>query len=130
MGRIRAYFMRTESNIVYQGYIASLEDSVKAFEEYVGGKIRVTDLENGMAVISILQDGSETPNRALALDDEIITVFFGNILAVRYDGNNFLDIHKNDVQYLESILKPIAGIEGYTIKISDGALVSYRTGED
>ena len=130
MSRIKAYFMRVNGGIVYQGYISSIEDSIKAFEEYVGNKIQVTDLENGMAIISILRGSSENPNRVLMFDEEVITVFFGNILVVRFDGDKFLDILRGDINYLEYVLQPIKSIDGYTIRINDGSLPSYRVGDD
>lgn len=108
---ITAYLLRVdEEGRQYQGYMSEVENSLKAEQEYVGGGIETFTL-NGEFVLICARDAvifGKTLNRALYDErGNLITAFAGNLLVVRYKGDEFDSILEEDVELIECMLKPI-----------------------
>lgn len=108
---ITAYLLRVdEEGRQYQGYVSEVENSLKAEQEYVGGGIETFTL-NDEFVLICARDAvifGKTLNRALYDErGNFITAFAGNLLVVRYKGDEFDSIMEEDVKLIERMLKPI-----------------------
>ena len=114
---IKAYFMRAG----YQGYFGEIQNTLEAKQEYVGGLIQVVSI-NGVADLICNEEGKilHLPvNRAFVDDNgEVLDVIVGDILVVRHDEGDFVDVHENDLEIIVKHLRPcqiIGERGGYTV---------------
>ncbi len=105
--KVSAYIMRVgKTGEVYQGYLGETDVSLLELGHIypLGGGLAVACVED--AVIQ-----GETLNRAVyGHDGNFQTVLAGDIVGVRYDGEDFRSIRKEDIAALEKALKPIERI--------------------
>lgn len=112
-----AFLLRTnrEQRFPYQGYLGELENTLEAEQLYVnygepGGKIETVDLSEDLILICN-REGREQgypPNRALVDEDGIVhDIFFGDILVVRCEGDEFVSITPEDLDFVERCLRPV-----------------------
>lgn len=115
---MRAYFLRASDGVVYRGYISEIPNTLKAEKDYVGGEIETYTLNDNLVLIGA-RDAviwGRTLNRALYDESgKFITAFAGNLMAVRYNGDEFTSIRHEDVEPLERLLKPIDHISCGTV---------------
>nr|WP_187142649.1 DUF3846 domain-containing protein [Acetivibrio ethanolgignens] len=115
---IRAYFLRASEGVVYKGYLSEITNSLKAKQEYVGGGIETFTLNDDLVLVGG-RDAvvfGKTLNRALYDESgKFITAFAGNLLVVRYKGDEFDSILEEDVELVERLLKPIDRIACGTV---------------
>lgn len=115
---MRAYFLRTSDGVVYKGYLSEIPNSLKAEQDYVGSGIETFTLNDDLVLIGA-RDAvvfGKTLNRALYDESgKFITAFAGNLMVVRYKGNEFESILKEDVELIERLLKPIDHIACGTV---------------
>lgn len=113
----KVFFLRTnrEQYFPYQGYLGELENTLAAEQLYVnygepGGKIETVDLSEDLVVICN-RSGRELgypPNRALVDEDGMIhDIFFGDILVIRCEGDEFVSITPEDIVLIERCLRPV-----------------------
>ena len=112
----KVFFLRTnrEQYFPYQGYLGELENTLAAEQLYVnygepGGKIETVDLSEDLVVICN-RSGRELgypPNRALVDEDGMIhDIFFGDILVIRCEGDEFVSITPEDIVLIERCRRP------------------------
>lgn len=112
-----AFLLRTNRKqcFPYQGYLGELENTLEAEQLYVnygepGGKIETVDLSEDLVVICN-RSGRELgypPNRALVDEDGMIhDIFFGDILVIRCEGDEFVSITPEDIVLIERCLRPV-----------------------
>ena len=110
MNGFRAYFLRACDGKVYRGYIAEIPNILKAEQDYVGDEIETFKLNDNLILIGA-RDAvifGKTLNRAFYDESgKFITVFAGNLMVVRYKGDEFESILNEDVEQVERLLKPI-----------------------
>lgn len=115
---MRAYFLRTSDGVVYKGYLSEIPNSLKAEQDYVGSGIETFTLNDDLVLIGA-RDAvvfGKTLNRALYDESgKFITAFAGNLMVVRYKGDEFESILKEDVELIERLLKPIDHIACGTV---------------
>lgn len=115
---MRAYFLRASDGVVYRGYLSEIPNSLKAEQDYVGGGIETFALNDDLVLIGA-RDAvvfGKTLNRALYDESgKFITAFAGNLMAVRYKGDEFDSILEKDVELIERLLKPIDHIACGTV---------------
>ena len=115
---MRTYFLRASDGVVYKGYLSEIPNSLKAEQEYVGGGIETFTLNDELVLVGG-RDAvvfGKTLNRALYDESgKFITAFAGNLMVVRYKGNEFESILKEDVELIERLLKPIDHIACGTV---------------
>lgn len=113
----KVFFLRTnrEQYFPYQGYLGELENTLAAEQLHVnygepGGKIETVDLSEDLVVICN-RSGRELgypPNRALVDEDGMIhDIFFGDILVIRCEGDEFVSITPEDIVLIERCLRPV-----------------------
>lgn len=117
------YMMRVnpEDGTVYKGYIGSMENTLKAKQEYVGGLIQVISLNSDIDIICNDEGKSEglQYNRVFVENSRILDILAGNILAVRHDNEgNFTSIREEDIPTIEAMLKPILAIADNAILLA------------
>ncbi len=119
MKRVNAYLLRVsrELRLPYKGYIAKFPNTYLAKSLFVGseGKSEKLDslilsdelnLELVFSARSYLFD--YTPNRAVIKNGKVIDRITGNAVCFKYDDSgNPIDITAEDVEFIESCLKPI-----------------------
>lgn len=104
---VRAYIMRAdESGIVYKGYQSVIGSGVLE-------GCYIYPLGNGVGIAcgedAVIQ--GRTLNRAVYDGSgRLKTVLAGNLAAVRYDGECFGSIQKEDIKMVEKLMKPIERI--------------------
>lgn len=108
--KIRAYIMRAEDGISYEGYFQLIDNALSTFQKIVGGHIETVTLPNGVKIV-LNEDGKMrglSPNRAW-VDEKlnVLDIFMGNIVAVRSEGENFAGIWEEDIVEIEKFLKPM-----------------------
>lgn len=107
---MRAYFLRASDGIVYKGYLSEIPNSLNAEQDYVGGGIETFTLNDNLVLIGA-RDAvifGKTLNRALYDEGgNFIAAFAGNLLVVRYQGDEFVSIADGDAELVECLLKPI-----------------------
>ena len=95
-----------EGGAVYKGYQGSVDSALLELGD-------MYPLGHGLA-IACVEDAAiqgETLNRAVYdCGGNLQTVLGGNLAAVRYDGECFRSICKEDISFLEHVLKPIERI--------------------
>lgn len=115
---MRAYFLRASDGVVYRGYLSEIPNSLKAEQDYVGGGIETFALNDDLVLIGA-RDAvifGKTLNRAFYDESgNFITAFAGNLLVVRYKGDEFGSILEEDVELIERLLKPIDHIACGTV---------------
>lgn len=104
---ISVYIMRTdEEGVVYRGYQARIESGLLEGEY-------IYPIDDGIG-IACGEDAvvmGRTLNRAVYdRNGNFKTVLAGDLVAVRYDGKCFSDIQKEDIIFIEKLLKPIGRI--------------------
>ena len=118
LSSMRAYFLRASNHVVYKGYLSELPNSLKAEQQYVGGGIETFMLNDDLVLVGA-RDAvifGKTLNRALYDEcGKFITAFAGNLLVVRYKGDEFDSILEEDVELIERLLKPIDHIACGTV---------------
>lgn len=105
-----------------RGYITEVDNTLKALQENVGGRIGVVTLFDGVVLI-FCEDGEELryPLNRIWVSEvgEQIDYFSGNILAVRVDGDEFISIQEEDISKIDDLLPPYfdvwQNLEGKTI---------------
>lgn len=120
---LNAYMMRVnpEDGTVYKGYIGSIENTLEAKQEYVGGLIQVISLNSDIDIICNDEGKLKglKANRAFMAGSRFLDVFTGDILAVRHDNEgNFTSIHEEDIPTIEAMLKPILAIADNAILLA------------
>lgn len=119
---MRAYLLRASNGIVYRGYISEIPNTLKAEKDYVGGGIERFTLNDNLVLIGA-RDAviwGRTLNRALYDESgKFITAFAGNLMVVRYNGDEFISIRHEDVELLERLLKPIDHISCGTVFLKE-----------
>lgn len=96
----------------YQGYVAEIENVNKYVREFIGGDIETVNLTNEIVIIckeDAVVLGSPL-NRAMYRAGNLITIFSGNIMAVRQTSAGYTDLCDADIEVVESCMKPIARI--------------------
>lgn len=116
---INTYLMRVnEEGRKYQGYMFEVENIEGYAKQFVGGDMETVALSHGVVIIS-RQDAvilGSPLNRAMYNESgELVTVFSGNIMAVRQADGGFASIRSSDIGLLERSLKPIARIYDGTV---------------
>lgn len=115
---IKAYHLRACDGNVYGGYIAEISNTLKAEQDYVGGGIETFTLNDELVLIGA-RDAvilGKTLNRALYDESgKLITVFAGNLMVVRYKGDEFTSVLDEDVELIEHLLKLIDHIACGTV---------------
>lgn len=114
----KAYFLRAFDSVVYRGYISEIPNTLKAKKDYVGGRIETFALNDNLVLIGARDSviWGKTLNRALYDESgKFITAFAGNLMVVRYNGDEFTSIRHEDVELLERLLKPIDHISCGTV---------------
>lgn len=124
---MRAYFLRASDGIVYKGYLSEIPNSLKAEQDYVGGGIETFTLNDELVLIGV-RDAvifGKTLNRAFYDESgNFITAFAGNLLVVRYKGDEFDSILEEDVELVERLLKPIDHIACGTVFLKEAEELS------
>lgn len=120
---LNAYMMRVnpEDGTVYKGYIGSIENTLEAKQEYVGGLIQVISLDSDIDIICNDEGKLKglKANRAFMAGSRFLDIFTGDILAVRHDNEgNFTSIHEEDIPVIEGMLKPILAIADNAILLA------------
>lgn len=120
MKKIKCYKMRVDSDDVYKGYIAEIENTVEAMQEFCYGYIECIKITNELVAI-INEEGKirDMPvNRILVrADEKILDMLAGNILVVRADGEEFVSIEESDIEVIEKRLLPFCGLMANKIVI-------------
>lgn len=112
---INAYILRVNSEgIQYRGYFASLENSLKAKQELVGGNIEVVRITPEIDAI-INEEGKLRclPMNRLWTDGsgETYDLLVGNIVCVRHnEEGEFTSILETDKKIIDQLLIPIKGL--------------------
>ncbi len=133
--RIKAYFLRVdeETGKPYQGYIGYVENTLEAKQKYVnfdrpGGTIQVFSIGKGIALIC--EDSGKLKdfpvNRAWVRDGKVIDLLVGNVLIVRYAGEDFVSIREGDIEYVERFLVPAKLLQGEVVLLKNESLPEYK----
>lgn len=111
---INAYLMRVnKKGEKYQGYMFEVENITEYAKRFVVGDIEIVALSDDIVIIC-RQDAvifGCPLNRAMYNESgDLITVFSGNIMAVRQNEGIFSGIFCSDIEVIERCLKPITRI--------------------
>ena len=120
---ILAYILRvSDQGVQYHGYFAEIENSLKAEQQLVGGRITTYPLTGEIDIISCDDAVAKCMklNRALYdLQGNFITAFLGNIMVVRHEGDCFTSIRYEDKEIIKKCLKPIERIFAGQVFLAD-----------
>lgn len=115
---MRAYFLRASDGVVYRGYLSEIPNSLKAEQDCVDDGIETFTLNDDLVLIGA-RDAvifGKTLNRAFYDGSgKFITVFAGNLIVVRYKGDELGSILDEDIELVERLLKPIDHIACGTV---------------
>ena len=128
---ILAYILRvSDQGVQYQGYFEQVENTLKAEQQLVGGRITTYPLTDEIVIISCGDAVAKCMklNRALYdLQGNFITAFLGNIMVVRHEGDCFTSIRYEDKEIIEKCLKPIERIfAGQVFLADETSLLKWR----
>jgi hypothetical protein len=119
--KIDAYFLRvSQSGVVYQGYIDTIEDKLEVLQAYVnydepGGYIDIIRLTD--EIDCVINDNGKLiglpNNRIWIYDGQPIDILVGNCLCVRHDEEGELSsISRFDIPTIEScLISPIQPVK-------------------
>lgn len=119
---IRAYFLRASHQVIYRGYLSEIRGSPGLQQECGDGEVERTALNEEFMLLGgrdavVL---GKTLNRAFYDEDgKFVTVFAGDLLVLRYQGDTFGSVLEEDVEKIESMLKPIDHIAGGNIFLKE-----------
>lgn len=112
---INAYFTRVDAATPYKGYIGEIENTFEALKSYICGRITTYDFTDDIVVVAE-EDAvilGRRLNRVLFdSNSKRITLFAGNLLFVRHEGDQFTSLQAEDVALIEERFKPIERIFG------------------
>lgn len=119
---IKAYLLRAEKNTVYKGIITEIENDLQSINNYVKGDLQILSLNEHIVIIcekdAVIM--GRTLNRAMYnAKGERINVFAGNLLLLKKEGENFINIEQEDIVDIEKMLKPIEHIFGGEVIIKE-----------
>ena len=111
---INVYFLRSDPERQYKGYMGQIENTLKAHQNYVGGLIQAVHISPEIVVICN-DEGKlqQLPlNRALLGDNsQVLDYFVGNILCVRRNEDEFASIiEPEDIPIIEQRLIPLKSV--------------------
>ena len=111
-GMIDAYLLRCDYDGPYRGYVWRIENTLKAYQNYVEGLIQAVPLMQEVVVICNDEGKLQQlpPNRAWMDGPEAIDFFCGNILCVRHSGDEFASIKPEDIAEIERRLIPLKSV--------------------
>lgn len=108
------YVMRVDENgKQYQGYLWEVDNLQKYHKMHNDGFVEMVELSKNIVIMC----EPEAVVRGLPLNRAVydengkfITILAGDIMAVRYENNKFMDIRKQDIFYIDKCLKQIVRI--------------------
>jgi len=128
--KIVTYQLRVdqETGKPYKGVLKEIENTIKAEQAYVGGRIQVMHLTDEIDVIC--NEESKIMglpiNRSWLYENEVLDIISGNILCVRHEGEEFVSIEKEDIPIILKYLKPIVRVEEHLVIVPEDMCVEYK----
>lgn len=132
--KIRVAFMRvSEEGNSYQIYIGEIDNTLEAYQSYVGGRIEVVGLTDEIDIV-LNDEGKFNGSKVNRLwidtsseEREVLDALMGNVLACRHDAEgNFTDIKEEDIAVIIQTLIPAFSIEGKYMLMPEGMLPAYN----
>lgn len=112
--RINAYILRvSEKGVQYKGYMTQIDNTLKAKQDIVGGLIEVIHIADG--VMGIVDEEGKLKMKPInrlwvSSEGEPRDVLVGDIICLRFDGDEFASIDEADIETVERFLIPIKGM--------------------
>lgn len=119
---IRAYFLRASYQVVYRGYLSEIRGLPRLQQECSSGEVENTALNEEFMLLGgrdAVALGKPLNRSFYDEDGKFVTVFAGDLLVLRYRGDTFASVREEDVEKIESMLKPIDHIAGGTIFLKE-----------
>lgn len=113
---MKVYGFKENEQGIEEG-IMEVENTLKALQEFVGGYIQVYPIGDLLVVLN--EEGKINGMKPVAAyvegEDQIVDIFYGNILLCRSQKEEFTDIKDSDVELIKSKIKKIIAMFGNRI---------------